>query len=186
MKGYLVPATLLAILALPFLRYRRSRQAEEKLGDWLARTELHLLSSLGHDLRAATWLTPSLFLRSLFATARVTYGIFWLMALLMLFGDIVNLQWSWQKIDLPSLAGFILEPLLFFTLLGFWGLFGYGHARWPGYIDFGHLAWHWLLLLGYIALTVQTLPWFVNQPGIFIFRTMLASSFLPSAGAQMS
>ena len=101
MNHFVVLALVIVVQALPFWRFYRTRQSGESFNAWWIRPELHLLETLGGRLQATSWLTPSLFLRSLFVVGRVTYGIFWLMALLMLFGDIVNLSWSWQKIDSP-------------------------------------------------------------------------------------
>lgn len=180
MGQYLLLLFVLMALALPFWRYRRTRLAGESLGGWMGRTEQRLLSPLGHDLRAAPWLTPRLFLRSLWGMGRTAYGVFWLGALLVLLGDAVNLSWSWQRADPWEMAGGLLEALLAFTLFFFLLLFCTGHAQWPGYIDYRRLAWHWLWLWGYAGLAVQVLPWFVDEPGIYIFRAMVVPGLLPA------
>lgn len=153
-QGINLSLALIAV-AMPFVVYLRTRQRGEHLGTWLSRRENQLLTTLGITLRNARWLTPTLFLRSLLAVARVSYGLFWLAALTMLVGEPFDLSWSWQRLSspLPVLA-LVVKALLLFTLLGYWRLFEYGAPASRTFVNGRRLGQHWLMLLGYCALII--------------------------------
>jgi formylglycine-generating enzyme required for sulfatase activity len=173
-------AMVLIVLVLPFVRYRRNRRAGESLGDWVARTESVRLNELGQALRTSRWLTPRLFLRSLWAMGCVVFGVFWFMALQMLLGDAVNLPWSWRRIASPlEPVGIALETVLLMVCFGFWFLFGRGRPM-DLPLDGRRLAQHWLTVLAYSWLTIQALAWLIADPQFFITRMMVVAKPLAS------
>lgn len=73
-----------------------------------------------------------------------------------------------------------LEALMLMTILGYWRLFEYGHPETKGFVDAPRLGKHWLMLLGYVWLTVQGLAWWVADPQFFAFRMAVVGKQLKS------
>lgn len=177
----------LAVVLLPFINYRRGRLAGERLGQWLARTETVRMNELGQALRAAPWLTPALFLRSLSLTGSILYGIFWFMALVTLFGDVANVPWTWRRLASPlEPLALVLELLLVLTIINFGYLFGRGRpADVP--FDMRRLSRHWLALLAYCWLSLQSMAWFIAEPQFYITRKIVmapVSIIAPNQGGD--
>lgn len=173
MRHYLLLLSAIVFIALPFWYYRRLRLSGENAGDWREPTQRQMLEALGHDLRAAPWLTPRLFLRCLWAVWRSIYAWFWGAAWLVVLGGVTELPWSWQRGDPLEMAGGMLEVTLFLALLGFPAL---ALSLWtPAPQPFAphRLAWHWLWLLGYVWLVVQVLPLLMDVPNLHVFHRML-------------
>lgn len=175
-----VLAILLAILALPFIRFFFTRQPEERFGQWGVRTEYEQTKALGKRMRQASWLSPQSFAYYLFCVGRVTFGIFWLTAGVILLGDFINSSWSWQQI--PSalwLLGAGIEALLMLGVLGVW--LAYDSAR-PAQeeIRWAKLMTHWAYVWAYTFCLVQGLAYFVKEPDIFFFRMMVVGKQLKS------
>ncbi|MDQ2106387.1 formylglycine-generating enzyme family protein [Azospirillum isscasi] len=104
MEAYLSLAFLIAVLALPYLVYRRERQAGETFGDWFNRTGDPPFAGHHRALVESRWVRPRWLWRYGLDVARLGYVIVWIGVVFMLgigsFLDAPHFDWRNPRVAL--------------------------------------------------------------------------------------